>query len=590
MFSLSDERFLEIHINHECVERFEVVEYEKLKYLLNRREDYLRLKNILDVWLKESEGKTDQEYQAWLDSKIFNNYEGLNDSISQLKICESEKDSVLNESSSIFDKALDFNDELKKEGEKNNVNILESEKDSVLNESSSIFDKAQDFNDELKKEGEDNHLNILEKKVSEIESANKVENKTADQKKLVLGDEVSTNAEIGQNAFKKNNEKIEKPCENPGCKNETKMVCSICLNKKLPDASYCSQECFKACWNTHKLVHSTNNTVSKPAVKTENKLAEIIESCVDLEEYWEEKEKMFDKQILPFLKREEIFVYKGKKFTVFDIIITGQPSITCYCQIEPSENNVLAKYYWNHGRVIFGEFKRTPFTVDKITGKCLTNNMFILKMSGNGKISSKLDQAVYYGEIENGVSNGKGKLRYNSGKMYIGEFKNGTKSGYGEMTFTDIDFIMKKFSGEWNDDNPINGEIIYSDGGKYTGGVNCDFERHGKGKITLLRGNKYVGDFEDDKFHGKGEYTWANGDRYNGELKNDKVHGKGEYSFWLSGIKYKGQFKHGYIDGQGLIIGPNGEQFTQKFTMQEIPDFEALAKSIIQTTRTDQNN
>ena len=76
---------------------------------------------------------------------------------------------------------------------------------------------------------------------------------------------------------------------------------------------------------------------------------------------------------------------------------------------------------------------------------------------------------------------------------------------------------------------------------------------------------------------------------YIGEFKDGQMHGKGEFS-WPSGIKYKGQFKHGYIDGQGLIIGPNGEQFTQKFTMQEIPDFEALAKSIIQTTRTDQNN
>ncbi|NDF87165.1 MAG: membrane-binding protein, partial [Gammaproteobacteria bacterium] len=46
-------------------------------------------------------------------------------------------------------------------------------------------------------------------------------------------------------------------------------------------------------------------------------------------------------------------------------------------------------------------------------------------------------------------------------------------------------------------------------------------KRHGKGTISFVSGDKYVGGFEDSKKEGEGTYTWANGDKYVGDHKND---------------------------------------------------------------------
>ena len=54
-----------------------------------------------------------------------------------------------------------------------------------------------------------------------------------------------------------------------------------------------------------------------------------------------------------------------------------------------------------------------------------------------------------------------------------------------------------------------------------------------------IEGNKYVGEYKDDKRHGKGTSTWANGDRYVGEFKDDKRHGKGTYT-WANGTVKSG--------------------------------------------------
>ncbi len=52
--------------------------------------------------------------------------------------------------------------------------------------------------------------------------------------------------------------------------------------------------------------------------------------------------------------------------------------------------------------------------------------------------------------------------------------------------------------------------------------------KHGKGTYTWPDGNRYEGDWKDDKQHGKGTYSWANGSRYTGEYKADKRNGYGE--------------------------------------------------------------
>lgn len=40
--------------------------------------------------------------------------------------------------------------------------------------------------------------------------------------------------------------------------------------------------------------------------------------------------------------------------------------------------------------------------------------------------------------------------------------------------------------------------------------------RHGKGIWMMVQGDKYKGDYLNDKKNGKGIYTWKSGDRYQG--------------------------------------------------------------------------
>ena len=74
------------------------------------------------------------------------------------------------------------------------------------------------------------------------------------------------------------------------------------------------------------------------------------------------------------------------------------------------------------------------------------------------------------------------------------------------------------------------GTHTWDNGDKYVGEWKDD-KKHGKGKFTWASGNMYEGDWEDDNYHGKGKYTWANGGMYEGDWKDDKKHGKGTFSW-----------------------------------------------------------
>ena len=54
---------------------------------------------------------------------------------------------------------------------------------------------------------------------------------------------------------------------------------------------------------------------------------------------------------------------------------------------------------------------------------------------------------------------------------------------------------------------------------------------NGQGTYLFSGGNKYVGEYKDDKRHGQGTYTYANGDKYVGEYKDGKYHGQGTYTY-----------------------------------------------------------
>ena len=64
-----------------------------------------------------------------------------------------------------------------------------------------------------------------------------------------------------------------------------------------------------------------------------------------------------------------------------------------------------------------------------------------------------------------------------------------------------------------------------------------DYWNNCVGTSIYANGNKYVGEWKDDKKNGQGTYTAANGDKYVGEFKDDKRNGQGTYTT-ANGHKY----------------------------------------------------
>ena len=126
---------------------------------------------------------------------------------------------------------------------------------------------------------------------------------------------------------------------------------------------------------------------------------------------------------------------------------------------------------------------------------------------------------------------------------------------FGTYTFANGD----KYVGEWKDDKKYGqGTYTFANGDKYVGEWKDD-KRHGQGTSTYANVDKYVGEFKDDKSHGQGTSTYANGDKYVGEFKDDKKHGQGTYTY-ANGKRLVGYFMNGeYIpdicEGMGLVKG-----------------------------------
>ncbi|MFM9992812.1 MAG: caspase family protein [Burkholderiaceae bacterium] len=84
------------------------------------------------------------------------------------------------------------------------------------------------------------------------------------------------------------------------------------------------------------------------------------------------------------------------------------------------------------------------------------------------------------------------------------------------------------------------------------------------GTFTQSNGDKYVGEFKDDKFNGQGTYTWINGSKYVGEWKDDQRNGQGTFTF-ADGAKYVGELKDGNRNGQGTFTFADGSKYVGEF-------------------------
>ena len=69
-----------------------------------------------------------------------------------------------------------------------------------------------------------------------------------------------------------------------------------------------------------------------------------------------------------------------------------------------------------------------------------------------------------------------------------------------------------------------------------------------KGTKIFPNGDKYEGEWKNNKMHGQGTYTYADGEKYVGEYKDGQVNGQGSY-VWASGAKYEGEWKDDKMHG-----------------------------------------
>ena len=106
--------------------------------------------------------------------------------------------------------------------------------------------------------------------------------------------------------------------------------------------------------------------------------------------------------------------------------------------------------------------------------------------------------------------------------------------------------------------NCVNGKgtFIWPNGDKYNGNWKNQ-KPHGLGTFIWVNGTKYIGDWEFGIQNGQGTVTWTNGDKYIGGRKNGKADGQGTFIF-ANGITQSGEWKNGNLierDSSGKAIG-----------------------------------
>lgn len=148
------------------------------------------------------------------------------------------------------------------------------------------------------------------------------------------------------------------------------------------------------------------------------------------------------------------------------------------------------------------------------------------------------DEGIYTGYIlvTEGLPHGKGKMKYESGRIYDGDW----------------------ICGQWHG----RGKLLNPNGDMYTGEFFFD-SRHGQGNYKWDNGDIYEGSFVSDKRHGKGKFSFHNGNVYEGEFCDGMFEGQGKYVF--EGGYYVGEWKSGRYDGTGELVNATGGKFTGEF-------------------------
>lgn len=131
------------------------------------------------------------------------------------------------------------------------------------------------------------------------------------------------------------------------------------------------------------------------------------------------------------------------------------------------------------------------------------------------RVNPDVTSVTWSGLCKDSLANGNGILKYYTSQKetfsYDGDVLNGIFHGYGKCTYTNGD----KYEGEFKD-NKSNGYGTYYSIGKIHKGQFKGGKRDGQGTTIYQDGDNFVGEWKDDKANGKGKYTYSNGSAYTG--------------------------------------------------------------------------
>ena len=108
--------------------------------------------------------------------------------------------------------------------------------------------------------------------------------------------------------------------------------------------------------------------------------------------------------------------------------------------------------------------------------------------------------------------------------------------------------------------------LFKSDKSLYKGSWNFKGQKEGFGIFIDSQGNKFIGEWKNDKFEGKGRIFSINGDCYEGDFICGQMHGHGMFICRVGGYSYLGEFKNNKFDGRGKLIYDDNTKYEGDFS------------------------
>ena len=334
----------------------------------------------------------------------------------------------------------------------------------------------------------------------------------------------------------------------------------------------------------NKHIHKKNSLYSKQEHIKENKGEELEDNELDFEEFKGTDDfirNIFKKYITDFLAdialvkylvfAEEIDADKNPKNEDKIMIHSSEKKINDLKQVLNGYNySFILKWITTSKNFRYWNYEHDP--------ELWTLSNHLGSIGGVSKFYENGDH--YLGDMKNGLPDGNGTLNTildGMGYTYVGEFKNGKKEGRGNFSSKDNKY---NYDGGWRNDKKYGVGTLFDYGDKYTGdfrddkycgngtlcGKNgeiyeCEFKNgkpDGIGRVTLVNGDVYTGTFVQGKICGQVSIKYKNGDSYDGYYKDDNKCGYGCF-ISKNGESYEGDFSNDLYNGEGKLTKSDGE-------------------------------